>query len=1777
MSKSIKRGLFNGSVVIATGGAVGATSAIIIQTNQLHPNEVKRIIDEIKEQINQVNNTINKLDQNKDSVDSLKIAIDEAEQKLAEFNQKFDVYNKEEYKTNNKINNEIEIFKNSISELEANIKDSKSRYEQNKSTFDKIYEEAKETSDQAKKQLKETSEIDKPGLQAADDKLQQAIQKVEQAKQKVQDSQSHVDNLSTLNEELKQATDEVKKLIEELKNLNEEQKNNKYLQAINNVTNDLNDKINKSSNLVDNIKEIEDFITDLQTSITKANSTVKIVESEKGLSESVLAASEHLKDIISQSEQTLKNAKTKLAVISNNIDQKLNELKTQINDSKQKITNSTDFDELSKEFENYNITDQSIKDLETKIKQAEYNQGLEVIEQLKIDNENNKSASLDKMKSAITKVLEAANNLNEEQIENFSVKINLANNPQELSNIRDEINVANKKEQYKKLASTLQNLSENEINEFNSKINESNESDLEKIKEEYSKINDDKAKLIEEINTFDFTDEYKNQLANNIKSQNLNAATSFKEEIKQINDSKTNVKEFIDNPENQILENKKTELKDLLTKAQSQVDVQNVQNKAQLEKTRQNAIDEISKLNVENKEQLIDQINKKDDEAGIRSIVAKAKGDVLESEKLEAESKIRHLDFISDSEKSQKINQIKNTTNTDKDQIDKIVEELTNKNKEKQDLFDKNIKDNDLFTNEFIDETKNQLVNEDNNDKYNKIKNDFAALKTQKEDLIKKLDDNATYPNLGQKDKENLKNKLKQASDIESIKEVEKQTSQLNTEKQKLISEVDKLEKVDADKATTKEQIINANGKDEAQKIYDQLKVKSNKEKAKAEINALQYLNNAEKQNSISQINKINTNIQNVQSILDTTKQKDSTKKTYHDSLEAFKSSFNDSLINAKKQEIKNSDLNISKSIYDKLKQMHDKMTADKDSAKNAVDGEFNKKPIGIDHRKYYKALADKVKYLDSDLNTNSNSYLSTLEDIKYSAKWQTELFIHNTGRHKQKYKLLLNNNEVQSAVNKVNQIRAKSNNVATLETLNELKTALQEVENLHKEKEQIKDKFNSLTAIKTTLRENAKNNVKNITKEEANSKFTELNELNSQIVNAHNKLDGSEFEKLSPDRIQYYKEKIGNIDNKDQIQEILNNAKDEIDLNQNKKLAKEQIDKLQNVSSSGKIDFKNKIDKANSKNDVDNILKQAQNIENNKKLLIDQINSALTTKQITQNAKNDLISRLKTDDSDGVKNSIQTELDKWKANYQPHQNAISTLNKVKELMQNMLTNNKDPKLSTQVEKFKKFINDNSLNNTDKVANLEAKKNKLYGTDLTSNINELNKAITNSFDNYKNTFGDKVKDKSELNKLKQTIKDDINKLNSIKKELNKTFTNGLIIDSEFTKTTDKSNELERWISEKVGLVDKHNTLINSVNSSNSLSDLEKRDLINKINNERVKTSHLTQEYNQLANEINTKIQAANKISVDYNDSLWDIKQRIEDLKLHNTQITNQELKNKNNQLITHLESQVAKYTNEYRVNINNKTIAQKGIKLKKAKEIVEKYVDTIKEGATYMSTRAENEQIKTAGWNEFLNSSNQYDKDLFNGLTTANLENYEINSYNVNHYMPLILLDAKREVFKKEIIRLIGDGKWRMPNINWKQNNEAELLISFMYIENARSRTNAEPKLDGNHYRSKYNFVVNWNTQSASKLSYAEGPKVYGYYDYHAYGISFSTGDNDGIEFGLMIDKDANKINFHIQNNYDNNKYWSAKGNERKTHIYDVNINKGRNITENDLSIIVRS
>lgn len=256
-------------------------------------------------------------------------------------------------------------------------------------------------------------------------------------------------------------------------------------------------------------------------------------------------------------------------------------------------------------------------------------------------------------------------------------------------------------------------------------------------------------------------------------------------------------------------------------------------------------------------------------------------------------------------------------------------------------------------------------------------------------------------------------------------------------------------------------------------------------------------------------------------------------------------------------------------------------------------------------------------------------------------------MFAQNTSGQENKYKLLLNDSEVKSAQEKVDQIKTRNNNVATHQALNELKTALHEVEALHNEKKALQEKYNTLTYIKESLRSDAKSNIKNITKEQAKNKFNELNTLNNEIKNALNQLEQNTFSELSPKSKEFYKTQIKNVDGKGLIQFILNSAKADVEINKFKKQTKEKIEKLGNISTNGIASFKNRIDNALNKDQINIILNEAEALNNSKDTLIAQINEAYALQLIKENNKNDLIRRLKSDDSERTKQAIQGELDR--------------------------------------------------------------------------------------------------------------------------------------------------------------------------------------------------------------------------------------------------------------------------------------------------------------------------------------------------------------------------------------------------------------------------------------------------------------------------------------------------------------------------------------------------
>ncbi|WP_041102949.1 hypothetical protein [Mycoplasmopsis californica] len=107
-------------------------------------------------------------------------------------------------------------------------------------------------------------------------------------------------------------------------------------------------------------------------------------------------------------------------------------------------------------------------------------------------------------------------------------------------------------------------------------------------------------------------------------------------------------------------------------------------------------------------------------------------------------------------------------------------------------------------------------------------------------------------------------------------------------------------------------------------------------------------------------------------------------------------------------------------------------------------------------------------------------------------------------------------------------------------------------------------------------------------------------------------------------------------------------------------------------------------------------------------------------------------------------------------------------------------------------------------------------------------------------------------------------------------------------------------------------------------------------------------------------------------------------------------------------------------------------------------------------------------------------------------------------------------METKKLIFKKEIINLIGNEKWIMPDTAPAWNKFVETSIKHPYLENPRNRKNPNLVLDDKYYRSKYyNFNVNFHYDLSEETDVTNNESKYNYYDYWAKGIAFNSGDND--------------------------------------------------------------
>ncbi|AJQ45424.1 hypothetical protein JM47_02455 [Ureaplasma diversum] len=177
-----------------------------------------------------------------------------------------------------------------------------------------------------------------------------------------------------------------------------------------------------------------------------------------------------------------------------------------------------------------------------------------------------------------------------------------------------------------------------------------------------------------------------------------------------------------------------------------------------------------------------------------------------------------------------------------KDTYENKVKELTNKNKEKENLHKGLESKKELFSPTLQQKIKQQLVNEDEKTKYDALAQQYTELASTKEQIKQKIN---SLEWLGAKDKESLTKKLINQENASTSRAIETEANQLNTFKKNLTDSVQQLQNIDqSEKTTTKDRIKEAITKDQAQKLHDDLKLKSQKADAKNQVNSLNNINN---------------------------------------------------------------------------------------------------------------------------------------------------------------------------------------------------------------------------------------------------------------------------------------------------------------------------------------------------------------------------------------------------------------------------------------------------------------------------------------------------------------------------------------------------------------------------------------------------------------------------------------------------------------------------------------------------------------------------------------------------------------------------------------------------------------------------------------------------------------------------------------------------------------------------------------------------------------------
>ena len=859
---------------------------------------------------------------------------------------------------------------------------------------------------------------------------------------------------------------------------------------------------------------------------------------------------------LSKEEQEEFNQRIKGATTKEDIDQA-------VADAKAKNVENKDLAQAKQEGQDTvnaldHLTDEEISDIKEQLNTAKTPEAVAQI--VKSAQDTDATNLLNRQRGESTDTIQALDHLTEEEFNHFAGQINNAKDKETIDSIveqakqQDATNLLNRQRgESTDAIQELDHLTEEEFNNFADQINNAT----------------DKAEIDEIV------ERAKQQDATNLLNRQRGESTDAIQELDHLTE------EEFDKYANQINNAKDKETIDGIVEEAKAQDADNLLNRQRGEGT--DTIQELDHLTEEEFNNFADQINNAKDKATIDSIVEEAKQqdatNLLNRQRGEGTDTIQELNHLTEEEFNNFAEQINNAK--DKATIDSIVEEakaqdadnLLNRQRGEgkdtiqaldyltEEEFNKyviqiNYAKDKATIDSIVEEAKQQdadnLLNSQKEDGTNEVSNLTDLTESEKETFNKRIKDATTKEEI---DKAVADAKAK---DIEN-KDLSEAKSNGKTEVEGLNNLSDEESgqvNEDIDNAKTPEEvadIVKAAQDQDASNLLDKQKAEGT-----TTIKSLDNLSDEEVDNFTDQI-KNATNQATIDDIVEEAKDQDA-----------------DNLLNSQKEEGIN-EVNGLKDLTDTEKETFNKRVQDA-TTKEEID----------------KAVADaKAKDIEN----------KDLTEAKSHGNSELDQLNHLTNEEKAKFKEQINQAKTSEEIADI--VKAAQRQDASNLLDNQKADGKDNVDSLKHLSQEEKDKYkHDIDDAKT--KEEIDNIINKAKDEDSKHHGNKPTDTNLDDVKKHGKDNVDKLKHLSQDQKDKYKHDIDNAKTKEEIDSIINKAKDEdskhhgnkptdTDLDGVKKHGKDDIDNLKHLNKQQKDKYKHDIGNAKTKEEIDNIINKAK------------------------------------------------------------------------------------------------------------------------------------------------------------------------------------------------------------------------------------------------------------------------------------------------------------------------------------------------------------------------------------------------------------------------------------------------------------------------------------------------------------------------------------------------------------------------------------------------------